>query len=340
MEAEGEALVEKVMKARAREDLDSICEQKHDPGLTVFLGADGIHTPMRKRSTKKGCKSGKVYKESKVGCVYVVNAVGRILQRHYVYHMGSPAGFGKKLYALVVALGLAEIARVVAFGDGAPWIWRQIRIYFPHAIQVLDWYHVTEHLYGTAAVCFGEASSEAQALATREAQKGVDKEQQLGILKDVDDIVLGGVSGTEEVKPVKQMAETRVWVKQVEGLLIKGKLGEVIEKIKSLPRAGKLAINSVRRLVNYLTKNAERLKYDEYQEKGHWIGLGHNRPWLAWPPPCCNSRLLTYTQIVGCKSFGRPCIGVILRALRANLIKGGERRQCVVTGILTAEPVP
>jgi hypothetical protein len=275
VQAEEQELIERVFKARAAGDLDRIVEQKHDPSLTVYIGGDGIHTPMRKGVRKKGSKAPRCYKESKIACVYLVDPAGRVLQKHYVYHMGVPAEFGRKLYALVVSLGLAEIARMVALGDGAAWIWRQITTYFPHAVQVLDWYHAIEHLYATAGLCFAESESEEQAAIIRANHKAAEGPVQNGIdaMASGPDIA-AVVTRDSEPKAEKKPTATRTWVKQMEGLLMKGKFGEVIEAVKKLPRPGNLAKNSVRRLVNYLEKNEIRMKYHEFKERLYSIGSG------------------------------------------------------------------
>jgi hypothetical protein len=278
--AEEKESTDRVFAARAKDDLDSIVEQRHDPGITLYLGGDGIHTPTRMVVKKKGSKAPRVYKESKVACVYVVNKLGRQLEKHYIYHMGVPGEFGRKLYALVVSLGLAETARVIALGDGAPWIWRQIRNYFPHAVQVLDWYHATEHLYATAAVCYGEVDREEQAAAIRAQQKAAGESEHDEIEQHVSGPEFGpgaakhAGAAKNDGKCTKLMTATRAWVKRMEALLLDGKLEGLIEAVKALPKPSNLARNSVRRLVNYLTKNKDRMKYNEYIERGHWIGSG------------------------------------------------------------------
>jgi hypothetical protein len=41
----------------------------------------------------------------------------------------------------------ADLAKEVVFvGDGAPWIWKLIARLFPHAVQIVDWYHACEHI--------------------------------------------------------------------------------------------------------------------------------------------------------------------------------------------------
>jgi hypothetical protein len=41
----------------------------------------------------------------------------------------------------------ADLAEEVVFVcDGAKWIWRLVETYYPHAVQILDWYHAEERL--------------------------------------------------------------------------------------------------------------------------------------------------------------------------------------------------
>jgi transposase len=39
-------------------------------------------------------------------------------------------------------------------GDGADWIWNQVTSRFPKAIQILDWFHASEHLMPVAQAAF------------------------------------------------------------------------------------------------------------------------------------------------------------------------------------------
>ena len=39
---------------------------------------------------------------------------------------------------------------LVILGDGAEWIWRLVDEHFPHAVQILDWFHASEYLMPVA----------------------------------------------------------------------------------------------------------------------------------------------------------------------------------------------
>jgi hypothetical protein len=46
--------------------------------------------------------------------------------------------------------------RFCGIGDGAPWIWNQLKALFPRAHQVLDDYHCAERVYKVAVVQYGQ----------------------------------------------------------------------------------------------------------------------------------------------------------------------------------------
>ena len=45
--------------------------------------------------------------------------------------------------------------------DGAVWIWNLVTQYYPHAIQIVDWYHAEEHLESVAVAAFSTLSERA-----------------------------------------------------------------------------------------------------------------------------------------------------------------------------------
>ncbi|MFY9588131.1 MAG: ISKra4 family transposase [Actinomycetota bacterium] len=52
-------------------------------------------------------------------------------------------------------------ARLRAFiADGAHWLWNIAEQYFPSAVQILDWYHLSEHVHKAARIVFGEGSAQ------------------------------------------------------------------------------------------------------------------------------------------------------------------------------------
>jgi hypothetical protein len=64
--------------------------------------------------------------------------------------------FGKLLWATGCTVN-ADLCPDLAFlGDGAIWIWNLVEKYYPHARQIVDWYHAEEHLETVAMSAFAD----------------------------------------------------------------------------------------------------------------------------------------------------------------------------------------
>ncbi len=50
--------------------------------------------------------------------------------------------------------GEGNAAEVIALADGAIWIWNLVDAYFPEAVQIIDWYHASEHVWRFARVVY------------------------------------------------------------------------------------------------------------------------------------------------------------------------------------------
>jgi hypothetical protein len=62
--------------------------------------------------------------------------------------------FGELLWATGVQRD-AQLAReLIILGDGARWIWDLVSLHYPHAIQIVDWFHACEYLAPVAKVAF------------------------------------------------------------------------------------------------------------------------------------------------------------------------------------------
>jgi hypothetical protein len=103
--------------------------------------------------------------EVRVASATAADAAGRPLARRSRARFLPVADFAWLLVLLARAVGYPN-ARLRAFiADGAHWLWKLADDYFPSAVQVLDWYHLAEHVHKAAAAVFGEGSAGAQAWA-------------------------------------------------------------------------------------------------------------------------------------------------------------------------------
>jgi hypothetical protein len=79
----------------------------------------------------------------------------------------SAERFRKTLWREALVRGVSRARSLAVVGDGAPWIWDLVSEIFPYATQILDWYHLTEHLSTAAKVVHGEGQPETGALVER-----------------------------------------------------------------------------------------------------------------------------------------------------------------------------
>jgi hypothetical protein len=69
--------------------------------------------------------------------------------------------FGKLLWATGCTVNADLCQDLVFLGDGAVWIWNLVSQYYPHAKQIVDWYHAEEHLEIVAAAAFSNSTQRA-----------------------------------------------------------------------------------------------------------------------------------------------------------------------------------
>jgi hypothetical protein len=129
----------------------------------VVIEADGVHTPLRDG-----------YHEAKVGRVAVLGPkltqdpeTGRRLlvlgASSYCVGIESSDAFFARLAREAWRAGVRPGVRlVVCLGDGARWIWHQMRTQFSlpgaEVVEIVDFRHASQHLYEVAAAVYGEGS--------------------------------------------------------------------------------------------------------------------------------------------------------------------------------------
>jgi len=124
----------------------------------LVMQIDGAITPM-----KEGWKEAKL-----AACCDWDRTLEKAL-RHpqavtYVADWKTAEEFRDLLWQEAVARGVSTAREVAVLGDGAPWIWDLVDHLFPYAVQILDWYHLTEHLWKAGRVVHGEGTDLTQAL--------------------------------------------------------------------------------------------------------------------------------------------------------------------------------
>jgi hypothetical protein len=118
---------------------------------------------------------GEGWKEFKVGTVYdlatetVVDPetqegveVARGVNIAYRAVVGSVTDFAPAFWALAVEHAIPHAAEVAVTADGAEWIWNLADDYFPESVQIVDWYHATEHVAQAATALYPTNETTAQ----------------------------------------------------------------------------------------------------------------------------------------------------------------------------------
>jgi len=129
----------------------------------LYVGIDGTGVPMTKRETvgRKGKDESGISKtrEAKLGVIFTqtgMNKDGKPVRDEnsttYTGAIESKEEFAKRIYAEAMRRGASRAERLIVLGDGALWIWDIVKEHFPNAIEILDFFHATEHLVEFAKI--------------------------------------------------------------------------------------------------------------------------------------------------------------------------------------------
>jgi hypothetical protein len=86
----------------------------------------------------------------------------KISNAKYTATLERTAAFGEQVYGLAYDQGVEKASDLVCLGDGATWIWNSFTLHYPNAVQILDFFHATEHLDDVAKAWYGEDSDKAK----------------------------------------------------------------------------------------------------------------------------------------------------------------------------------
>jgi len=133
------------------------CMGSQGPIPVLYASVDGTGTPMRReelagRPGKQEDGSART-REAKLGCVFTQTTTdeqGQPLRdpdsTSYVGTFQGCRDAGVLLQQEALRRGLGRAQQVVYLGDGAAWIWENCRLCFPGAVEILDFYHASEHV--------------------------------------------------------------------------------------------------------------------------------------------------------------------------------------------------
>jgi hypothetical protein len=137
----------------------------------MYVSVDGTGVPMVPEALvgRRGKQPDGTAKtrEIKLGCVFTqhgTDAAGKPLRdpdsTTYLCGLDSAEDFGGRLRREALRRGMGSSPQTVYLGDGAAWVWELGRVNFPHAIQILDYFHAREHLTDLVAAIWGQGTPE------------------------------------------------------------------------------------------------------------------------------------------------------------------------------------
>jgi hypothetical protein len=167
----------------------------------------------------------------------------------YVVAIDEPAEvFAQRVLGEGYRRGWDQAQLVVVLGDGANWIWDHIAAQVPDTVEkveINDFYHASKYLWDLGKAVFGEESAATKAWAEARV-----KELRQGALAAI----------LQEVE--------RLWVDSGADKERLADLGE--EKAKDLPEPQK----TIRGTWTYFRNGQDRMHYDQYRQRGLFIGSG------------------------------------------------------------------
>ena len=124
----------------------------------LYIFTDGLQV-----NTRVEDENGSTWKEMKLGLIFCdkdtirrQNGSAIITKKEYVSYFGSVNEFKKMLFSAAARAGYGKIEEVVLIGDGAQWIWNMCEELFPDAVQILDYYHLSENINNYAKFIYPE----------------------------------------------------------------------------------------------------------------------------------------------------------------------------------------
>ena len=171
-------------RARSRQQVDGMGIEGSLAGRRVVISTDGGRLRVRKNKRGKKTKKGRSryhadLREPKLLVIYVVDEKGWIAQEFSPVIDGTLQGPDEVFRLLEFYLRPLEISRakeVLFIADGAKWIWRRVAqlwqrlgvVGVVRCRELVDFYHVVEHVYALAALHTSWRATQRKQWATRQ----------------------------------------------------------------------------------------------------------------------------------------------------------------------------
>lgn len=258
-------------RARSRQLVEGMGIAGSLAGRRVVISTDGGR--LRVRQDKRGKKTNKGrsryrtdWREPKLLVIYVVDEKGRIAQEFAPVMDGTlhgPDEVFRLLEFYLLELGIRQAAEVLFLADGATWIWERVRKLWERlglvgvvpCRELVDFYHVVQHIHALAALNTRWSVSQRKRWATRQRRR-----LKRGELK----------AFVEEVERLCRGRRGKGWTRERNYLLRNARAGR-LDYAKA--REAKMPIGSgtmesaIRRVVNMRLKGAGTFWHEAHAEQ-------------------------------------------------------------------------
>jgi len=179
--AAGTALRQAQHEAAAQHQRGRLPQPTHKPHR-LYASFDGKMTPQRdpwKRDGSLGplrcyfgeCKTAAFY-EAQQGPDGRDAGVARCT---YLATLGDVTVFGPLVAAQAHQCGHHWARELIILADGAAWIWNLAAAQFPTGIQIVDFFHASEHLWEMGRACGGDEAAAREWVHARQAELKADR---------------------------------------------------------------------------------------------------------------------------------------------------------------------
>jgi len=154
----------------AQERLVQLPSPQPRPVPQFYVSVDGTGVPMVAEELEgragKGPDGKAKTREIKLAALFTQTTVDEenhpIRDPQSTTYLGSFVSsdkFGSLVRQAALERGLAQAGQAIYLGDGAAWVWEIARTCFPQAVQILDYYHASEHVTNLAKAVYSDAGA-------------------------------------------------------------------------------------------------------------------------------------------------------------------------------------
>ena len=129
--------------------------EAEEPPTRLYISVDGTTAHLQEG-----------WKEVKVAALYETEAVAqtdgttvvRAVNITYVVSFEDAPTFARYVYLEAARRGLEQAEEVIVLGDGAEWIWNRIARFCDRPVEIVDFYHASEHVWHVGQALYGEGT--------------------------------------------------------------------------------------------------------------------------------------------------------------------------------------